>query len=147
LFALLAITLLAIYLFAHPVGGSPASSGKPSIADTYRYLEAATDHSPIEHLYLIELDRDNGVTAVKHIMNGNETAIDFDMRAVIRTAEEDGATRIILVHNHPGTNPVPSGPDRYWMGEMAKESADRGVTLVESAVIGDGRAIIIPEVA
>ena len=136
LFALALITFAA----AHPISQpAPATSGMASLDQTYEYLNGIMAESPVEHLYLIELNNADEVIGIRWIGDGNETRLDYDIIGVISTAKHDRVTRIALVHNHPLSIPEPSPDDIYWMQETANIARLNGITLVDAAVAyGDG---------
>ncbi|MDP3564677.1 MAG: JAB domain-containing protein [Methanoregula sp.] len=144
---IIAVILLIIYIMTYSAGAAPSTSGKPTLAETYQYLGAALEHAPTEHLYLIELDQGNEVTAVRLIAEGNQTRLNFDIMEVIAIAEQDHANRIILLHNHPGGNTTPSPDDIYWMSETARDCAASGILMVDAVITGKDRVVSIPREA
>ena len=66
---------------------------------------------------------------------GNTTVI--DVRQIIRSALDKGASSLILVHNHPSGNPTPSGADIRQTDELRKGVGAVGLTLKDHVVVAD----------
>ena len=66
---------------------------------------------------------------------GNQTV--FDLKQIIRTALDKGASALILVHNHPGGNPRPSRADIRHTDAIRRGAAAVALTLLDHVVIAD----------
>jgi DNA repair protein RadC len=53
----------------------------------------------------------------------------------------EGATGIILVHNHPSGDPTPSGEDRAVTRQLADAGRVIGIPVLDRVVIGRGRYV------
>jgi DNA repair protein RadC len=53
----------------------------------------------------------------------------------------EGATGIILVHNHPSGDPTPSGEDRAVTRQLADAGRVIGIPVLDHVVIGRGRYV------
>lgn len=60
-------------------------------------------------------------------------------REVVRRALDAGASALILVHNHPSGDPVPSDADIAMTREVQKACAALGLTLHDHIITGAGR--------
>ena len=65
-----------------------------------------------ESFYVILLGARNGVRGIQEVTRGLINCAMVHPREVFRLAIVQGATSIIVAHNHPTGNPVPSGEDR-----------------------------------
>lgn len=64
---------------------------------------------------------------------------------VFREAVRDGATSIIVAHNHPSGNPEPSQADLRLTAQLAKAGEVLGITLLDHVVFGDARFVSLKE--
>lgn len=76
-----------------------------------------------EYFYLIVLDNSNKTIGVQLISMGSITGTLVDLRLVAKYALESLGTSIILVHNHPSGNLIPSLADKNFT-EKAKKALD-----------------------
>lgn len=81
-----------------------------------------------EHSYLV-----GTVQASKG--GGNTTVI--DVRQIIRSALDKGASSLILVHNHPSGDPTPSRADIRQTDALRKGAGAVGLTLTDHVVVAD----------
>ncbi len=59
-------------------------------------------------------------------------------REVFRAAVSEGASGVILVHNHPSGDPTPSAEDRAVTRQMAEAGRTLGIPVLDHVVIGRG---------
>ncbi|HET9957312.1 MAG TPA: DNA repair protein RadC [Polyangiaceae bacterium] len=69
---------------------------------------ATLDH---EEVWLLMLDAKNGLRSVRRISQGGSHACALTARDILRPALRDGASAIVLIHNHPSGDPTPSPED------------------------------------
>ncbi|NJD10497.1 MAG: JAB domain-containing protein [Gemmatimonadetes bacterium] len=62
-------------------------------------------------------------------------------REVFRAAVSEGASALLLVHNHPSGDPTPSPEDREVTRQLAAAGALLGIPIVDHVVIGDARYV------
>jgi DNA repair protein RadC len=65
-----------------------------------------------EEFKILLLNRANAVLGISDISSGGITGTVVDIRLILATALKSGATGIILSHNHPSGNLVPSKSDQ-----------------------------------
>lgn len=73
--------------------------------------------------YALLLNSTNGIIACKQISRGIVNATEMSIRMLVEAAIKNGAVKIILSHNHPGTLPLPSKEDEYCT-QMIKKALD-----------------------
>lgn len=66
-------------------------------------------------------------------------------REVFRPAIIESAAALILVHNHPSGDPVPSPDDRAITRQLAEAGRILGVPILDHIIIGDGRYVSFVE--
>ncbi|MCM1263097.1 MAG: DNA repair protein RadC [Butyrivibrio sp.] len=105
-----------------------------SVAD---YYMERLRHEKVEHILLLLLDSGLHLLEEEVISTGTSNASLLSPREVYISAFRSHASHIMLLHNHPGGNPVPSSNDI----EITKKIADIGetidVTLLDHIIIGD----------
>ncbi len=66
-------------------------------------------------------------------------------REVFKPAIAESAAAVILVHNHPSGDPVPSPDDRDITRQLADAGRLLGIPVLDHVVIGDGRYVSFVE--
>ena len=85
-----------------------------TISDSSQAAKLLHDHMiPLDHeeLWVVFLNSANRVITQEMISMGSLTSTIFDVRCILRRALLNNAANILLVHNHPSGNPVPSTAD------------------------------------
>ena len=62
-------------------------------------------------------------------------------REVFRPAVSEGASGVILVHNHPSGDPTPSAEDRAVTRQLGEAGRALGIPVLDHVVIGRGRYV------
>ncbi|MFN5443825.1 MAG: RadC family protein [Crocinitomicaceae bacterium] len=65
----------------------------------------------VEQFHIILLNRKNGILSMQKISEGGTTGTVVDAKVVFKKAFDHLATAMILVHNHPSGNKMPSSAD------------------------------------
>jgi DNA repair protein RadC len=66
-------------------------------------------------------------------------------REVFRAAVQEGASAVILVHNHPSGDPRPSPEDRTVTRQLAEAGNLVGIPVLDHIIVGDGRYVSMAE--
>lgn len=66
-------------------------------------------------------------------------------RDVFRQAVRDGATGVILCHNHPSGDPEPSHEDIELTGRLMESGELLGVRVLDHVIFGDGRYVSLKD--
>ena len=72
---------------------------------------------------------------------GSTNVMYVQMREVFDPLFRVGATHFILAHNHPNGDATPSDEDREFTQKVRRLAEELGFSLVESFVVGRGRAV------
>ena len=91
-----------------------------------------------EHAWLLALDAQGRPKGVFEFACGTATAAPIDPAAVFMRALLAGAARIILVHNHPTGNCMPSGADAETTERIRKAGQLLNVRLDDHIIVGPG---------
>jgi DNA repair protein RadC len=63
------------------------------------------------------------------------------IRAVFLLAIRESAASVILLHNHPNGDPMPSQEDRLLTSRLVTGGQLLGIRVLDHLVIGDGRYV------
>ena len=90
-----------------------------------------------ENMILIGLDRGNHIRTLKLMGLGTNRYIEINSKDILRTALISGSDSIILVHNHPSGNPLPSISDIEITRKILSAGKIFGIDVVDHIIIGD----------
>lgn len=92
-----------------------------------------------EECWILLLSRSNGIIAKKRMTTGSSTACIFDVAGIVRQAVLSQAAGIIIAHNHPSGNVLPSEADIKETEKMKKALKYLSISLVDHIIISDDR--------
>ncbi len=95
-------------------------------------------HLQRERVILLLLDAKLHLIREVILSIGTSSESLLSVRDIFSEALRGGAVRIILLHNHPGGDPTPSGQDRHITRRVYEAGNLVGVELVDHLIIGDG---------
>ncbi len=99
-------------------------------------LMKGLDH---EECWVLLLARSNGIIAKKRITTGSCTACIFDVAGIVRQAVLTQAAGVIIAHNHPSGNVLPSQADIKETEKLKKALKYLSISLVDHIIISDDR--------
>ena len=111
----------------------PAIGSSDKLLD---YCTAHIAHGTVEEFHILFLDRKNAL--LKHERQGKGT-VDHTpvyVREVIKRALELGASAMILAHNHPSGDPMPSSADIAVTLDIANAAKAVGISVHDHLIIG-----------
>jgi DNA repair protein RadC len=88
-----------------------------------------------EEMWVVCLDGRNQVRAARRVAQGGLHSCTVMPRDVLRAALYEAATAMVLVHNHPGDDPLPSVEDLAMTRRIADAGAMIGVPLVDHVIL------------
>lgn len=106
--------------------------GADDVAE-FMYLKAAD--KDVEHFWIIMMNHRNGVIAVKEIATGGITGVAIDVRVLMRMALQYQATGIIVVHNHPSGNTLPSEADKQITEKIEKACRVLDIRMIDHVIV------------
>ena len=98
-----------------------------------------------EQFVLLSLNTKNGVIAVRVISIGSLNANIVHPREVFRAAVVDAAAHIIVAHNHPSGDPVPSREDIEITKKLLECGKLLGIEVLDHVIVGEGRHFSMKE--
>jgi DNA repair protein RadC len=108
------------------------------IMEDMRYLKK-------EHLRLILLNTKNSVISIKDISIGSLNSSIVHPREVFIEAIKNSSASIIICHNHPSGDPIPSKEDIDVTKRVYEAGKIIGIDLIDHIIIGDGKYISMKE--
>lgn len=102
------------------------------------FLDAKLAPLVHEEMWVLALDGRNGLRASRRVAQGGLHGCSVAARDILRVAIADGASAIVLAHNHPSGDPTPSIEDVAMTRAVAEAAAVVGVPLVDHVVVAGG---------
>lgn len=91
-----------------------------------------------EIVKVVILNNKNKIVRIEDVSLGGTNYAVIEPKEILAEPVKMGASKIILVHNHPSGNPTPS-PEDYQVTRRVKLCAEMfGIELLDHLVIGDG---------
>ena len=116
-----------------------------SPADVANLLLGEMSHLEQESLRIVLLNTKNHVLAVRELYKGSVNQAQVRIAELFREPIRQNCTRIILVHNHPSGDPMPS-PDDVRLTEQAVQAGKLlDIEVLDHLVIGQQRYVSLNE--
>lgn len=106
--------------------------GPEDVAELFGYLR----NEKREHFCAVMLDTKNKVMRTATIHIGTVNASIVGPREVFREAIRDGASSLIVVHNHPSGDPTPSPEDRLITERLKRLGEELEIPVLDHVIIG-----------
>ena len=91
-----------------------------------------------EHFAILMLDVKNNLIGTKIITIGTATETLVHPREIFRESVRQGATKLIIAHNHPSGNTEPSPEDIYLTEQLLQGSQCLDIPLLDHLILGNG---------
>jgi DNA repair protein RadC len=91
-----------------------------------------------EELWVLAVDGNNRLRAARCVASGGLHGLSVSARDLYRAALREGASAIVMVHNHPSGDPTPSREDVTFTTSVAAAGRVVGVPLLDHVVVADG---------
>ena len=117
----------------------PVIKSVTSLHDSYRLFYPYFFNEKNEKTYVAFLDNSSKIICIREMAEGAPNKTFFDKRKISEIAVKNGATGIIVAHNHPNGTPNPSKEDimstkalQYFMEQIQ-------VTLLDHLIFADNK--------
>ena len=110
-----------------------------SAKDVFKIMQYEMLNLDREHLIALLLDSKHKVIKKETISVGTLNMSLIHPREVFKLAIKESAHAIIIVHNHPSGNPMPSDEDFHVTKILAEAGKIIGIQLVGHVIIGNNR--------
>jgi len=99
---------------------------------------AALSVEPVEELWVLALDGANRVLARERVGGGDAGRVPASPADVLAPCVRLGATRVVLVHNHPSGAANPSRDDVAFTRSVVRAGRLLGIAVLDHVVVGSG---------
>ena len=93
---------------------------------------------PHEEFWILLLNRNNLVIAKEMVSQGGLSGTVIDVRLILKMAIDKLACSIILCHNHPSGNLVPSEADKEITRKIKEAGKQMDIPVLDHVIIGNG---------
>lgn len=104
-----------------------------------RYFTAVFCGEAVEKVYLLLLREDRTYLSLRLVSTGSVNSANLNTRAIVEAALFSGARYVVLAHNHPGGNPIPSACDIATTTSLRIAFESVGIALLEHIVTAGER--------
>jgi DNA repair protein RadC len=119
------------------VRAGPARLQIAAAVDAARYLLPRFGTAEVEQGGVLLLDARHRVLHARVLTRGTADATPMHPRDVFREAALAGAAALVLFHNHPSGDPLPSTEDLQLTRRMIEAGELMGITVVDHVILGD----------
>jgi DNA repair protein RadC len=88
-----------------------------------------------EELWLLSLDGRHGMRSARRVAQGGLHGVHLTARDVLTAGLQDAAAAVILVHNHPAGDPMPSREDLEMTHRVAIAGRSIGMPLIDHVIV------------
>lgn len=81
----------------------------------------------------------------ENLMEGNPGSVRVDIRKLVSFTYAHNSENIIIAHNHPNGEPIPSDDDIRMTAELYKILKPLGIVLLDHIIVAKGRALSLKE--
>lgn len=113
---------------------------KPSIKNSQIAYECFYAHlSDLDHeqFWIMLLNNANKVIRLEKIGVGGMTGTTADPKKIFKSALENNATSVMLCHNHPSGNVIPSNADKQITNNLVKAGHFLEIKILDHIIIGN----------
>jgi DNA repair protein RadC len=110
-----------------------------SSANAFTVLQAFMEGSDREVFVVMCLDRKNGLIGLNLVSVGLLTGSLVHPREYFKPAILSNASSVILSHNHPSGDPLPSQEDRALTARLVQAGKLLGIEVLDHIIVGDGK--------
>ncbi len=102
----------------------------------FAYMEAFTIGLETERFWVLGLNRKNRLIRCEEITVGTATSSLAHPREIFREAIRQGASGLVVAHNHPSGDPAPSKADLEVTRRLREASKVLGIDLMDHVIVG-----------
>ena len=116
---------------------SPATPTISCPKDVAGYMAphfAGLDH---EECWILLLNNSNYVIDKRRLSYGGSDSTSIDVRRIVRMALDRNASALVLVHNHPSGNPMPSQADLRYTSLLHDAAGSLNIALLDHVIVCD----------
>jgi DNA repair protein RadC len=133
-----AVAVTAAFELGRRLALETGMDGAPRLdspAKVYRIMLPVMRDIDHEECWVLFLSKNNSLIAKERMTVGGQDFTVVDKRVVIRRAIERKASSVILVHNHPSGNPMPSVEDMNQTRDLNRALSACGLQLLDHVIV------------
>ncbi len=138
-----AISIVAALEFARRRAAEPELERLKvtSSNDVFKSFGSMLSDLSIEELWVLLLDRSNKEVARNRIRVGGVSGTVVDAKVVFKTALDYYASSIVLIHNHPSGNLMPSMADKDLTKQLKHAGKTLDIPILDHLIIAQGKYV------
>lgn len=105
--------------------------------DVFEFFQPLLGDLPHEEFWILLLNRSNRIVEKKKISQGGVSGTVIDVKIILKHALENLASSIILCHNHPSGNKMPSKADDNITRKLVEGSTLLDIKVLDHIIIAD----------
>jgi DNA repair protein RadC len=98
-----------------------------------------------EHFFAVLLNAQNHYLMHTEVSVGTQSSSLVHPREVLGPALREGASSLILVHNHPSGDPTPSKEDIHLTRQLVEGGRLLGIRIHDHVIVGQGRHVSLAQ--
>jgi DNA repair protein RadC len=103
----------------------------------YRILQKRLGDLPHEEFWVLVLNRANQVMREEYLSKGGISGTVVDVRLICKLAIENNASGVVIAHNHPSGQVLPSEQDKAITKKLKEALKFFDISLLDHLIIGD----------
>ena len=103
----------------------------------HQILQKRLSDLPHEEFWILLLDRANQVTREECLSKGGISGTVVDIRLICKSAIENNASGLVIAHNHPSGQTLPSEQDKAITKKLKEALKTFDIVLLDHLIIGD----------
>jgi DNA repair protein RadC len=116
---------------------SPEVPRITSSAVAYQLLQKRLSDLPHEEFWVFLLNRANQVMREEYLSKGGISGTVVDIRLICKSAVEHNASGVVIAHNHPSGQVLPSEQDKAITKKLKEALKMFDISLLDHLIIGD----------
>ena len=104
--------------------------------ETYNYIKDKLIYKKQEYFYTLYLDSNNKLIEDKLLFIGTLNKANIHPREIFKYAYINNSTKIVLVHNHPSNNTIPSKEDMLFTKNIIDISKIHNIQILDHIIVG-----------
>src|SRR5574344_158143 len=109
--------------------------------DAYTYFAHLMEDLPHEEFWILLLNHSNKIINATRISSGGVTATTVDVKLILKEAVNRLASGIIMAHNHPSGNIVPSNEDKLLTNKIRRACQLFDIRLLDQSSVGHNHLV------
>ncbi|MFB9077430.1 DNA repair protein RadC [Flavobacterium procerum] len=105
----------------------------------FEMMQPIIGELPHEEFWVLFLNNSNKVISKSQLSKGGIAGTIVDVRLIFKPALENGATGLILCHNHPSGNVMPSEADRQMTKKIKTAGENLDVKVLDHLIITESK--------